>query len=349
MKTGKFILSILLPVLFLANNNFAQEYHSVIQGRVLEQATGAPLENVNVYISGTTWGTATDKNGYFRIRSLPAGTHEIVASMIGYESDIKVLTVKENTTYEIEFKLKEASYELESVEVSGKSPDEWKRNFEVFRRRFLGETDFASECVIENPEYINLEWVNSHSLKAVAEKPIIIINNALGYKISCELVSFLWDTKSQRIKYTIRPSFTELKDTTGTLKEKWAKNRREVYNGSMDQFLKAAINNKTYETGFQVFLDSTPSIEKKHLHHLDQPLIKIIGNEFILSFSDYIKIEYVLNDPVHPEVSWIKLIYPQVTLDKFGYPLEQVPFEVYGYWAQKGLADMLPKYYSPSN
>jgi hypothetical protein len=65
-----------------------------------------------------------------------------------------------------------------------------------------------------------------------------------------------------------------------------------------------------------------------------------------MSFVNFIKIEYTIKDPLHPEVSWIKLLYPQVTLDNFGYPIEPDPFEIYGFWAQKGLADMLPKYFS---
>ena len=332
---------------FLSTNTPGQQNQAVIEGRVLERATGAPLENVNVYISGTTWGTATDRNGYFKIKSLPTGTHEVVASIIGYESLTKVLTVRDQNTYTLEFKLKETHYELESVEVKGATPDEWNSQLEIFKRRFLGESSFASECVITNPEIINFEWINSHTLRAEAGQPIIIINNALGYKIRCELVSFLWDTKSQRIRFTVRPSFAELKDTTGLLKEKWIKNRREVYYGSMDNFLKAAVNNSLTENGFQVYLDDTPSIEKKHLHHADNDLIRVIGNEFVMSFSDYLKIAFVLNDPVHPEVSWIKLVYPQVTLDKYGYPIQQLPFEVFGYWAGKGFADMLPKYYLP--
>lgn len=326
---------------------FAQGNTGTIQGRVLEKATGAPLENVNVYVSGTTWGTATDKNGYFKIKALPAGTHEVVASIIGYESQTGVVTLREGQSYNIEFKLKEAHYELESVEVKGASPDEWNKQLEIFKRRFLGESVFASDCVIKNPEIINFKWINSHELQAEAGQPIIIINNALGYKISCELVSFLWDTKSQKIRFTVRPSFSQLVDSTGRYKEMWIKNRRDVYYGSMDNFLKAAVNSKLTESGFQVYQDDTPSIEKKHLHHADQKLVNIIGNEYRMSFTDFLKIEYVMNDPVHPEVSWIKLVYPQVTLDKYGYPVQQLPFEVYGHWAEKGFADMLPKYYSP--
>ena len=45
-------------------------------------------------------------------------------------------------------------------------------------------------------------------------------------------------------------------------------------------------------------------------------------------------------------IGWIRLLYPKVYLDRFGYSLEVTPFETYGYFATRGVADMLPKYYS---
>jgi len=340
---------LLIISIFISSFTFAQQYQGTIKGRVLEESTGKPLENVNVFISGTTWGTTTDVYGYFTIKFLPAGTHEVVASMIGYQSLTKSLTLREGTTVQLVFKLFETQYELQSVEVSGESPDEWKSKLEIFKKRFLGDSQFASGCVIQNPEYINLNWSTPNILTAETSHPVVIINNDLGYSISCILVSFEWDTKSQQIRTLVRPNFTQLLDTTGTLKEQWIKNRKEAYFGSLDNFLKSLVNNLLKENGFVVYYGATPSVEVKNLHQLNFPLIRMDGNEFYLSFKDYLQIDYVLNDPVHPEISWIKLLYPQVTLDKFGYPLEQLPFEVHGNWARKGIADMLPKYFTPTD
>ena len=83
-----------------------------------------------------------------------------------------------------------------------------------------------------------------------------------------------------------------------------------------------------------------------YLRYLEQPLVKKDGDDFLMSFTKYLKVEYRLNDPLHPEVSWIRLVTPQVTLDKWGYPLEREPFEIYGFWSQRGIADMLPKYFA---
>lgn len=344
----KYLLCLLFIIL-ITSFSVAQEFHGTIKGRVLEQSTGKPLDNVNVFISGTTWGSTTDINGYFTIKSLPAGTHEVVASMIGYHSVTKSVTLREGVTLQLEFKLDETQYELQSVEVSGETPDEWKSKLEIFKKRFMGDSQSAADCVIQNPEFINFTWSSPNILTAEVSQPLIIINNYLGYKINCVLVSFQWNTKSQQVQALVRPNFTELTDTTGNLKEYWAKNRKEVYLGSLDNFLKSLVNNSMKEEGFQVFLGATPSVEVKNLHQLDVPLVRKDGSDYDLSFRDYLQVDYVLNDPVHPERSWIKLLYPQVTLDKFGYPLEQLPFEVHGNWARKGIADMLPKYFALSD
>jgi hypothetical protein len=342
-------LTILIFEVFNFTDLSAQQYQSIIEGRLLESSTGAPISNANVYISGTTWGNATDKNGYFKISLLPAGIYEIVASSIGYKSETKAITLKTNMTYQAEFKLEDANYELESVVVISHGSDEWKKNYELFKKRFLGESAFSTECIIENPEYINLEWTDANELKAATDRPIIVINNALGYKISCELVNFSWNPTSRKIKFMVRTSFSEIIDTTGMLRETWIKNRSEVYYGSMEQFLKSVITDSISFNGFRVYRALSPSTGKQELLHFDQPFIRPDGDYFDMSFVDFLKIEYIFKDPLHPDVSWIKLLYPQVTLDNFGYPIEPDPFEVYGVWAQKGLANMLPKYFSLRN
>jgi hypothetical protein len=335
-------------ILFTALNNItnAQGNSSVIEGRVLEESTGAPLQNVNVYISGTTWGAATDKSGYFAIKSLPAGSHEIVASMIGYEPETKNITIKDNAAYTIEFKLKDATYELQSVVVAAQSSEEWRLNYEIFKKRFLGETKFAADCKIENPEFINLDWISPNLLVATSNKQIEVVNNALGYKISCQLEKFIWDKNLHQIKLEIRPLFIELTDSTRILKQKWQANRKEAYKGSLDQFLRSTVNNTVEQKGFRISIDLAPLMGNNYLRYLDQPLVKKDGDDFLMSFTKYLKVEYRLNDPLHPEVSWIRLVTPQVTLDKWGYPLEREPFEIYGFWSQRGIADMLPKYFA---
>ena len=332
---------------FLSSLINAQSGSGVIKGRVLEKATGKPLEYVNVYISGTTLGTATNKDGDFIISNLPSGTHDVVASIIGYRPNTITVHLSEGQSKKIVFNLEEVSYELESVLISEETPDEWKDNLQIFKERFFGESEFEINCTLENPQYLNFEWINKSELKAYSEVPLIVTNHTLGYEISFILVDFIWNTETRHLKLVVLPSFKELKDSTGTLKNIWAYNRKKAYEGSLDCFLRSIVNNNYKENGFQIYMDNTANIEKNNLHHPEKPLIKMDGPNYILSFRDFLKVAYLFNNPSHPEVSWIKLSYMQATLDGNGYPKERLPFQVYGSWAEKGVSTMLPKYYSP--
>ncbi len=55
-----------------------------ITGRVTDQQTGNPLPNVNIFIVGTSFGSATDQDGRFEIRGVPAGEATIEFSHIGF-------------------------------------------------------------------------------------------------------------------------------------------------------------------------------------------------------------------------------------------------------------------------
>ncbi len=61
------------------------ESDGVIEGEVLDASTGKPLAGVNVMISGTDLGAATNPSGYYAIHGVSPGTHTIIASMIGFE------------------------------------------------------------------------------------------------------------------------------------------------------------------------------------------------------------------------------------------------------------------------
>lgn len=44
-------------------------------------------------------------------------------------------------------------------------------------------------------------------------------------------------------------------------------------------------------------------------------------------------------------LSWLGLNYPSVTIDKYGYPLEDRAITIYGYWGELGIVSFLPKYF----
>ena len=59
-----------------------------IKGRVIELETKKPLFGANVIIRGTFLGSSTNKEGIFEIKNVPAGSHQLTVSMIGYETKV---------------------------------------------------------------------------------------------------------------------------------------------------------------------------------------------------------------------------------------------------------------------
>lgn len=78
---------------------------------------GEPLPYVNVYLKGTSKGTTTDENGFYKINAIEAGNYTILASFTGFQTQRKNITVSSNTLV-INFDLKESGL-LEEVVVTG--------------------------------------------------------------------------------------------------------------------------------------------------------------------------------------------------------------------------------------
>ncbi len=70
----------LLPVLACAQNFYS------ISGRVTDREEGIALPGAHLVVEGTHNGGFADRNGFFRLDGVPAGTHTIRVSYLGYET-----------------------------------------------------------------------------------------------------------------------------------------------------------------------------------------------------------------------------------------------------------------------
>ena len=89
-----------------------------INGFVREEKTGEPISYANVFLSNTTLGSATNRDGYFVIKNVPEGSYEINVTMIGYgvyKNEIKMS--KEKST-RLEIYLKEEIIETSEILVT---------------------------------------------------------------------------------------------------------------------------------------------------------------------------------------------------------------------------------------
>ena len=60
----------------------------ILTGTVVEKGSSAPMVGVNVILTGTKMGAATDLSGNFIIRNIPAGIYTVKIMMMGYQRQI---------------------------------------------------------------------------------------------------------------------------------------------------------------------------------------------------------------------------------------------------------------------
>ncbi|MFQ5865660.1 MAG: TonB-dependent receptor domain-containing protein [bacterium] len=92
-----------------------------LSGLVRDKETGNILPGASIVVEGTTMGAMADKNGFYMIQNLPAGTYDVSVIMIGYSK----LTMKDVKIYvdlntELNFYLSTEVLPLEEVVVTKK-------------------------------------------------------------------------------------------------------------------------------------------------------------------------------------------------------------------------------------
>ncbi len=87
-----------------------------ISGKVTSE--GIALEFVNIGLVGTSLGNATDADGAYHIRNIPAGEYTLVVSLIGYEPIKKKVSLSTGESRVINFQMVEAAGSLDEVVVT---------------------------------------------------------------------------------------------------------------------------------------------------------------------------------------------------------------------------------------
>ncbi len=226
------LMRILLMIISL---NASLAGQMLLSGRIVDAETNNPLEGVNVFLSRTTIGGTTDKNGFYTIRKIPSGQYELIVSMIGYSVVREEFQVRSQKMIIRDFRLSPEAIQMATIDVTTKSNPEWLKNYKQFKTAFLGTSENAKQCKIINEYMIQFER-NEDELKAYAREPIIIENEALGYRLSYTLKDFI--ETGAGLRYTGYPFYQELTPKSKREFRRWTKKRKKAYLGSTRHFLK---------------------------------------------------------------------------------------------------------------
>ncbi|HEX6226202.1 MAG TPA: carboxypeptidase-like regulatory domain-containing protein, partial [Chryseolinea sp.] len=134
-------------LLFLAADIFAQT--GTIKGVAINSRTYERLPFASAFINNTTIGTSANEKGEFVLKNIPIGQHELVVTFVGHHHYQSLILIKDTTAITITVRLK--STEMREVKVNSKRDKNWQRQYEKFKKLFLGNTVHALRCEILNP------------------------------------------------------------------------------------------------------------------------------------------------------------------------------------------------------
>jgi hypothetical protein len=349
---------------FFCGSVFGQSIFTV-SGKVIDSATREPLAFASVFCQNTTQGTATNKEGSFSL-NLKEGGYDLVITYTGYRSQlIRISPEIKTTDLQIEMVKEEKSIEEVIIRSSNEVKDGWTKYGRFFLDNFIGTTPFSAQCILQNPEVLHFYYLRkSEKLRVLADSPLVIFNNALGYNIRYNLDSFLFMYKTDICSYT-GLSFYEEKTGSEDSVKRWKKNRQIAYFGSRLHFLHSYYDSSLTEAGFVIaLLDEN---DDKKFNKITEPYDTAwytpadSVSEVDVYFPRRISITYTKRTPeneylkkyklpmsVGVQVSYIDLL-DVITIKQNGYYYDQKDWINFGYWSWKNIADQVPNDYIPDN
>lgn len=221
---------------------------ATLTGYVTNAATGKAMPFANVYLNGSTRGTVTNDKGEYTLPNVPLGTVEVVASFVGYQSEQRTVRLDGSQNKQTDFRLKPGDKTLATVMVRG-NLKQFQRQLKQFQRQLFGEP-FGGQCQIMNTDALHFKEDRGH-LTATATEPIIVENQALGYRLYYDMLRF--DGTFQKVYYAGTTRFEELKAADERQANRYQRNRMRAYKGSTRHLMASLIDSTYEQEGFLVY------------------------------------------------------------------------------------------------
>jgi len=266
----------------------------VITSVVCDQDTKRPISNVYVYLDGTSINTITNDSGIFELKTSSVINTGLVIYHMSYETAFidRPFEGIPDTLY-----IKERMNIIEEITIRA---DIFTREqkMKAFREQFLGMSRAGMSCTIENEDDIEF-WVDTQTqtLFAWSDKPIEVVNDYLGYKVSFILVDF-WVQYHDITNRTVLRSPTDLPSAlnssnvhnmffavvslftdTAPDNRRIKRRRDNVYEQSPNYFFKSFVNDDLRGNNFTIYNGSLPANPQNYFaikDTLSQKMISII-------------------------------------------------------------------------
>jgi hypothetical protein len=339
----KKIKALALVLSFVHISFYLYSQHS-IAGTVKDLKTNEPLPGATVYLASTTLGTSANETGTFSLNKISPGKYDLVVSMVGYKLFSKPIlinrSVKDFTVY-----LDEEVKQLNAIEVKAKRKIN-RVEYEEFKKIFIGQTKNSSQCKIVNIHDIFV-YKDKAELHAISQKPIEILNNALGYRIYFDLKEFVIDYIYNSVIMSGIPRFENLTPESKKEETRWKAERDRAYYGSVEHFLRSLRKRELKNNSFTVF--------DFHNREINEDFLLPMGTDSILYYKGILNIvfsrerpEYFYNKNISKQISTLNFANERTEIYSNGYYREDQHIILQGYmgWSCR-IADMVPLGYQP--
>ena len=88
---------------------------AAVTGRVTDQATGRPVDQARVVVTGSPFGARTNSEGTYLVRGLPPGAVRVRVLRVGYTEVKKEVTLQAGETATLDFAITVVPTSLEPV------------------------------------------------------------------------------------------------------------------------------------------------------------------------------------------------------------------------------------------
>jgi hypothetical protein len=328
-------------LMFNASFLFSQS----VMGIVVDE-NDEPLAGATVYFDGSSYGTTTNMDGEFKITIPSEISSSLVISFVGFE---KVYVNKLNFDKKYKIVLKESTESLREVVLTNNLFSR-KQMLSIFRNQFLGTTRAGDRCSIENEDEIYFYYDSDRLvLAAYADKPLIIDNPYLGYKVYFDLTTF--DAKFNIFSIDRNDVYSSIYVGTSRFEEvdnsdRKIKNREKTFNGSFLQLFRNIANKEWSKDNFLLYKGKFQDNPDSNLFVKDTLGIKQVfikkqerglhAKEFVAEFS------LLYN---RREQSKIIFHTDNFVIDRYGLFSKYDKIYFSGTLSEKKIGDMLPSNY----
>ncbi|HTD41850.1 MAG TPA: carboxypeptidase-like regulatory domain-containing protein [Mucilaginibacter sp.] len=238
---------LLLLLLFLPFAAYSQTI--TISGRVTTSESHTGIGKISVFLSNSSYGTLTAEDGSFKLVGVKPGQYDLVASSVGFQDFTQTILVG-NEPINVDIPLSPKVNQLRGVVITTNA--NWKKNWEEFKKAFIGTSENAKSCIVENPHVVNLvSSARKHTLEAWSDDFLIMDNKALGYRVKFLIDTFSTNGITGIISWQGKAVFEELPGSAEQ-KKAWKLKRQETYYGSSRDFYKSLYNGTLAQQGFML-------------------------------------------------------------------------------------------------